>query len=173
MVMCTTPPFRAAVRLNSGVRQRMNSFGSTKPSPIRIFLIAVGLAGLAVAGLAATQSSKPPAVVPPEPKSVAPSGPIAAKSQLPPSVLAALTAVCGNCRIADSNEDWNATDVVFDDLPDRRLKSIVQTKDHWEIRYERGGYVTSSYVLLLSNEAAPQVLAGSTCSSAPRYECRW
>jgi hypothetical protein len=151
----------------------MTRFGSTNPSPIRIFLIAAGLAALAAAGFAATQTSRPPAVIPPDPKAGAPSGPIVSKSQLPPNTLAALTEICGNCRIADSNEEWNSTDVVLAGLPDRRFTSIAQTKDHWEIGYERGGYVTSSYSLLLSNEAAPQVLPGSTCSSAPRYECRW
>ena len=75
---------------------------------------------------------------------------------------------------ADSNGEWRATDVsIGPELPERRFTSIKSTDDHWEIRYERGGFVGRSYTLLLSKEVAPRVLPASTCSTAPQFECDW
>ena len=147
----------------------------TKPSPVRVLIFTVGFAALATAAFFATQKSPPLAVVaPPEPGSGVPSGPIVSGSQLPPEILAALTELCGNCRVADSNGDWRATDVsIGPEVPDRRFTGIKSTDDHWEIRYERGGFVGRSYTLLLSREVAPRVLPASTCSSAPQFECDW
>ena len=147
----------------------------TKPSPVRVSLFTVGFAALAIAAFFATLKSPPlPVDSPPEPDSGVPSGPIFSGSQLPPNILAALTELCGNCRVADSNGEWRATDVsIGPELPERRFTSIKSTDDHWEIRYERGGFVGRTYTLLLSKEVAPRVLPASTCSSAPQFECDW
>ena len=123
---------------------------------------------------AASQRQKPVVEPPPPRETNPPPGPVFSVSQLPGNVFARLIELCGNCRFAASNGEWNSTDVhIGDDLPDRRITSIKHVNDHWEIRYERGGYVMSSYTLLLSNASKPEVLPGSTCSSAPHNECRW
>ena len=145
-----------------------------KPNPLRVALFVFFFSGLAGALFVACQRQKP--VIEPLPlrEPPPPSGPVFAESQLPRNVFAKLTELCGNCSIAASNGEWNSTDVhIGDNLPDRRFTSIKHVDDHWEIRYERGGYAMSSYTLLLSNAPRPQVLPGSTCSSAPHNECRW
>jgi hypothetical protein len=145
-----------------------------KLNPLRVALFALLLAGLSAALFVTSQRQKPVIEPVPPTEPSPPSGPVFSGSPLPRNVFARLIELCGNCRIAASNEEWNSTDVhIGDDLPDRRFTSIKHVNDYWEIRYERGGYAMSNYTLLLSNASTPQILPGSTCSSAPHNECRW
>jgi hypothetical protein len=146
----------------------------TTRSILRRTLFTVALGALA-AGLLAACQRREPLIDPPSPTALStPSEPTVSESRLPPKVRAKLIELCGNCRFADSNQMWNPTDVhLGDGLPSRRLTSIKLVDDHWEIRYQRGGFTVTSYTLLLSNSENPQIMPGSTCSFAPQYECRW
>lgn len=124
----------------------------------------------------ALENKNPPPAAQAQPKAlVSPASPAISAAQLPPHILAELTRLCGNCRIAASNAEWQSTDVVIGDsnLPTRRFTSISHAANHWDIRYERGGFAASSIRVLLSNDPSPKILPGSTCEPATGAKCYW
>ncbi len=148
----------------------------TKKSIARISLISCLLLVASIVAFQLIVRPNPPPAAPVQQNVQAlPATPTVSEARLPPHILAELTRLCGNCRIADSNADWQSTDVVIgdSDLPVRRFTSINQTDNGWEIQYERGGFVKSHLKLLLSNDPSPQVLPGSSCVPASDTKCRW
>ena len=148
----------------------------TKKSAARIALISCLLLATSIFAFQILEKPDPPPAVPVQPSvQDSPALPVVSAAQLPPHVLAELTRLCGNCRIADSDAAWRSTDVVIgdSDLPTRRFTSIHRTETGWDIRYERGGFVKSDLKLLLSNDPLPQVLAGSSCEPESDTKCHW
>ena len=148
----------------------------TKKSAARIVLISCLLLATSIFAFQYLQKPNlPPAVPVQQSVQDSPALPVVSAAQLPPNVLAALTRLCGNCRIANSDAAWRSTDVVIGDadLPTRRFTSIHRTETGWDIRYERGGFAKSDVKLLLSNDPSPQVLAGSSCEPTSGTKCHW
>ena len=145
-------------------------------SATRIALTCCLLLATSILVFRALEKPNPPPALPVQQNApTAPALPVVSATQLPPHALEALTRLCGNCSIADSNAAWRSTDVIIgdSDLPTRRFTSIDRTDKGWDIRYERGGFASSSIRLLLSNDPAPQVLPGSSCEPAPDTKCYW
>ena len=141
-------------------------------SPIRVAIFCTLIAAFIAVAFALKHNSQPQLVVP-APTKVAPSLPATSINQLPPHVLSALKSLCGGCTFADSDGDWQSTDVVMADLPERRVTDIQHVGDTWEIRYERGGFARRTYTLLLSSGSQPTVMSSSSCTPKPGAECSW
>ena len=148
----------------------------TKKSAARIVLISCLLLATSIFAFQYLEKPNPPPALPAQQSAQDSHAlPVVSAAQLPPHVLAELTRLCGNCRIANSDAAWRSTDVVIgdSDLPTRRFTSIHRTEKGWDIRYERGGFVKSDVKLLLSNDQLPQVLAGSSCEPTSGTKCHW
>ena len=101
--------------------------------------------------------------------------PTASLRYLPAEVQRALVTLCDECSFADSNGDWNATDVIFeeDELPRRRLTRTELLGAQWVIEYEMGGIATFSHTAVLSATSRPTLLAGSSCIPNYPRRCSW
>ena len=101
--------------------------------------------------------------------------PIASLRYLPADVQRALVTLCDECSFADSNGDWNATDVILeeDELPRRRLTRTELLGAQWVIEYEMGGIATFSHTAVLSATSRPTLLAGSSCIPNYPRRCSW
>jgi hypothetical protein len=79
---------------------------------------------------------------------------------LPPAVVA--LCVDDKGKLADSGQNWNATDAVTDPtLPWKRLIWAAVGDDYYVVHYERGGIDHSFHVLvatLTKNDAKPKVI---------------
>jgi hypothetical protein len=100
--------------------------------------------------------------------------PAASLRYLPTEVQAVLVSLCNGCTFADSNDAWNATDVVVDDrLPRRRLIRTEKQDGKWLIEYEQGGLASFQHTIVLSATPRPALLEGSSCVPELGQECRW
>lgn len=62
------------------------------------------------------------------------------KDSIPKQFFYVLKAINGDEKIADKNEDYEATDNISDkNLPTRQLKLLTKKNDNWRLVYEQGG----------------------------------
>ncbi|TCC89197.1 hypothetical protein EZ428_15965 [Pedobacter frigiditerrae] len=61
------------------------------------------------------------------------------KDSIPKQLNAVLFALNGETKIANPNEDYNATDVVEIELLDRKLRLLSKKDSNWRMIYEEGG----------------------------------
>ena len=140
----------------------------------RTAIIAVALIVLSVVAYAASMlrlrgPAEPPAAV----KATSPKSPPAASiSFLPPKVQRALTSLCSPCAFADSNAPWNATDVVGDGLPQRRLVKTEKRGSDWFVQYQHGGFATHNHTVVFSLTPTAHLAPGSSCNPA-QEKCEW
>ena len=99
--------------------------------------------------------------------------PTASLRHLPAEVQRALVLLCEGCTFADSNGEWNPTDVVLDELPRRRLTRTELLGDEWVIEYEMGGIATFHYTAVLPATSEPTLLAGSSSIPDHPRRCSW
>jgi hypothetical protein len=71
---------------------------------------------------------------------------INATTNLPPSILA----ICagGKNGLAEPGAPWNGTDVIYKNLPFRRLIWAVSDGNYFVVHYEQGGFAPTAYVLI-------------------------
>ena len=70
------------------------------------------------------------------------------KDSIPKQFYYVLKALNGNEKIADKNEEYEATDNISDaNLPTRQLKLLAKKKENWRLVYEQGG-IGTYYVLI-------------------------
>lgn len=70
------------------------------------------------------------------------------KDSIPKQIFYVLKALNGNEKIADFNDDYEATDNITDTLlPTRQLKLLAKKKENWRLVYEQGGIGTSYYFI--------------------------
>ena len=140
-------------------------------------IAAVALAAVAAITLFGSvylrSSSKVPEQGIPLQPQLASAPPVASMRYLPTEVQLALVSLCGGCAFADSNGAWNATDVIDDRLPRRRLTRTEKRGDGWLVEYEHGGFATFRYTVVLSASSKPRLLPGSSCLPEPARTCKW
>jgi hypothetical protein len=98
--------------------------------------------------------------------------PVASISFLPPEVRQALTSLCSPCSFADSGAPWNATDVVNDRLPQRRLVKTEKRGSDWLVQYEHGGFAAHSHTVVFSLTPTVHLFQGSSCLPS-QQACEW
>jgi hypothetical protein len=98
---------------------------------------------------------------------------VRSKSAIPPAILAALTDLCRPCSFADFNAPWNATDVIVDDLPRRRLVKVGYSKTEWIIEYEHGGRGRHVHSVTFGLLPSVHFVRGSSCNPAEEPDCEW
>jgi hypothetical protein len=91
-------------------------------------------------------------------------------SELPLQVRHALLDICHSCTFADSGAPWNSTDVIYNDLPQRRLVSIEHVGSEWRVQYEHGGRGKHSHTITFSTYPTVHVISTSSC--IPSEKCR-
>lgn len=65
------------------------------------------------------------------------------KDSIPKQLLQVLKVLNGDEKIANKNEDYEATDNILDTLlPTRQLKLLAKKNDEWRLVYEQGGIGT-------------------------------
>jgi hypothetical protein len=94
----------------------------------------------------------------------------ASMSELPPEVRRALQDICRGCTFADSGAPWNPTDVIYNDLPQRRLVSIEHVGHEWRVQDEHGGRGKHSHTITFSTYPTVHVISTSSC--IPSEKCR-
>jgi hypothetical protein len=94
----------------------------------------------------------------------------ASTSELPPEVRRALQDICHGCTFANSGAPWNSTDVIYNNLPQRRLIAIEHAGSEWRIQYEHGGIGLHSHTITFSTYPAVHVVSTSSC--IPSEKCR-
>lgn len=140
----------------------------------RTAFIAVAFVALGLAAHAALMLRiQGPATLPSTAKVTAPRPPPAASiSFLPAEVQKALTSLCSPCIFADSNAPWNATDVMGDGLPQRRLVTTEKQGSTWLVQYQHGGLATHSHTVVFSLSPTVHIAQGSSCIPSHRA-CKW
>ena len=98
--------------------------------------------------------------------------PVTSISQIPAPVVRALIALCAPCAFADVGAPWEATDVISDNLPQRRLTRVEHIGAEWHIEYEHGGRGKHSHNVIFSTVGDVHFVGGS-CNSASRQKCEW
>ena len=148
--------------------------GAAKFSWRRTAIIAVALVVLSIAAYAISmlrvqghaQPTAPVEATSPKPP------PVASTSFLPPEIRRALTSLCSPCVFADSDAPWNATDVVGDGLPRRRLVKTEKRGSGWFVQYQHGGFATHKHTVVFSLTPTVHVAHGSSCVPA-QESCEW
>lgn len=98
--------------------------------------------------------------------------PLASMRGLPPEVREALVRLCNPCEFADSDAPWNATDVLVDGVPQRRLVKVEKRDSGWLVHYRHGGFATHEHTAVFSLAPTAHLVAGSSC--LPAHEvCEW
>ena len=99
--------------------------------------------------------------------------PVASMQYLPAEVREALVALCGGCTFADSNGPWNPTDLVDENLPQRRLTKTERRGSEWFIQYQHGGIFIDHVTVVLSATPAPVLQPSSSCVPSKEQACYW
>jgi hypothetical protein len=138
---------------------------------IAIIAIAIAIAVVAIAAYAASmlRLQAPPAPAEPAPPKATP---VASLSFLPPEVRQELIALCSPCSFADSVSPWNATDVIDDGLPQRRLAKTEKRGSDWIVQYQHGGFATHNHTVVFSLAPTVDVAQGSSCIPS-QQACEW
>ena len=144
-------------------------FSWRRSATIAVALIVFGVAAYAVSMLRLRGPAVPPATV--EANSPKPP-PVASISVLPPEVGRALTSLCSPCVFANSDGPWNATDVVGDGLPQRRLVKTEKRGSDWFVQYQHGGFATHNHTVVFSLAPTVHLANGSSCIPA-QAACEW
>ncbi|MNQ37244.1 hypothetical protein D3C85_507800 [compost metagenome] len=65
------------------------------------------------------------------------------KDSIPKQLYQVLKAINGDEKIADKDEDYEATDNISDErIPTRQLRLLAKNNDHWRLVYAQGGIGT-------------------------------
>lgn len=100
--------------------------------------------------------------------------PRALMSELPLEVQDKLTSLCREpCVFADTGERWNATDVLLDGSPRRRLISVNHAGSKWVIEYEHGGIGRHNHRVVFELTPSIHIASGSSCMPTASQECEW
>ena len=83
----------------------------------------------------------------------------ASMSALPLEVRVALQDSCHGCKFADAGTPWNSTDMIFNNLPQRRLISIEHSGAAWRVQYEHGGRGQHSHTVTFSTLPVVHVIS--------------
>ena len=137
---------------------------------IAAIVCVIAAAGLAVHAYVRNSPGQPDPVVP----AAAPptsSALTASMSLLPPDVRGALMSLCSHCNFADSGAPWNATDVMANDLPQRRLVRTERHGSTWLVQYQHGGIAKHSHTAVFSLKPSIHLVQGSSCR--PPEKCEW
>lgn len=97
----------------------------------------------------------------------------AAMASLPANVREALLALCAPCKFADYDAEWNSTDLVLDDSPQRRLRRIEHIGESWLIEYDHGGRGLHAHTVVFESEPSMHVGSGSSCIPSAEKKCEW
>ena len=151
------------------MKEETTQFSWRRTAIVAVALVVVAIAGYAISMLRLPGNAALPASV--EALSPKPT-PVASISFLPSDVRQALAALCSPCSFADSGAPWNATDVIDDRLPRRRL---VKTEKHgadWLVQYEHGGFATHDHTVVFSLTPTVHLVQGSSCIPS-QQACEW
>jgi hypothetical protein len=98
---------------------------------------------------------------------------VTSMAAIPPDVMNALVDLCRPCSFADFNAPWNATDVISDDLPRRRLVRVEHSDSEWHIEYEHGGRGRHTHAVTFGVYPKLHFVRGSSCEPAKERRCEW